>query len=247
MMQWLFLLLALGLVGCGNRKTPVTPLDLTAEGTWERLVARRESVSSLRAKGKLVYASAGEESSTVSFVIVADLPEHFAVDLLDPFGRSAVTLLANPDGTWIRSRKRVPVDRAILDVAAIVRPGDLVAMLLGLPPVGAVWTEAQVMNPGPPKPIHVVWSDRGNLGLSVLRPGVRTLLEQALRTERLDLGATYDEPADFDGFIAPSVLVLEVLGAREATLTMTFDRIDANPELPASLFDPSSFEPIVEE
>lgn len=128
---------AIGLTaGCGLRgPTPLVPVS--AESLLDALRARRAAVTSLRARA---HVRTGVARVWTREVIVVQRPTDVRIDVLTPFG---LALALGTDGTilWAfrpsdQTRYEGPATPANLArfLAAPVAVGDLVDVLLGLPP-----------------------------------------------------------------------------------------------------------------
>jgi hypothetical protein len=138
-MRWTgALLLALAVTGCGLlRPRPALPPGTTAETLLGGLEARRSAVRSVRAR---VHIRSGLVQMWAREAVLVQRPSAVRVDVLSPFGL-AVALGTDGERLWVfPPQERLRYEGAATPenlahfLGAAVSIGDLVDVLLGVPP-----------------------------------------------------------------------------------------------------------------
>jgi hypothetical protein len=255
----LFCVLAVagGAVSCraGGRRGPENADKSVAPGEcWPRLHEQRRSVQTLRALLNVTYRPAPEEAEeTVRVVVLISRPDRLVLDVLDPLGRSAVTLLRTEDGIWWRSRRETGLPVPVVALGREVSPADLAAFLLGLPLPDFSSEWSAVARKSPPtelpgtsdaEPGHSFWSKAdGRLAGGLLAAEGQMLSVQYLLEPAFGLIARYPAWTDTAGRPHPREARFELhLETGEYAFGIACRKMQFNPAISAELFDVTGFE-----
>lgn len=208
----------------------------------QRLAARREAVTSLRARARL---RSGLEGLWTRQALVVERPDRIRVDVLTPMGL-ALALGTGEARLWayqpaerVRYEGRATPQNLVRLLGAPLALADVVDILLGLPP-------ARVPK-GPPS---VVMTPEGHRLTLPLANGEQRIW---FAPETLDVVRAEEEQRDGvvmrlvfgeheDGF--PHVVDVES-PKRGAPVRLKYDAVEINPELAATLFVPPPAERVL--
>ena len=225
------------LTGCpGPRRLPLAWQQITAEDLVAQVAARREKLTSLRARARLRSGFAGMWTRKA---LLVERPDRVRIDVLSPFGL-AMALGAQGSRLWVYPVNEAVVYEGPADSQQLARflgaplsLQDLVNILLGVPPVR--------------EPTGAPTLDRtadGRYRLTVpLADGAQVLGFAAdtleLRSVEEVRGGNVVLRVDFDdyddGFARSVEVSAPLIGA---SAHVAYDAVEQNPSLDPALFDP---------
>jgi len=233
-------LLVLALAGCASLRPGPRPLaqGVTAEQLLEGLAARRAATTSLRARARLKAGLAGLWTRQA---VLVQRPGEVRMDVLSPFGL-ALALGTQRDVLWAYSpsqQVRYEGEASPLNLArflgAPVSVGDLVDILLGLPPARVASGPATLAR-GTDGVLVVTLPFDGGTQLLSFDPATLELTHaEERRGDALALTVSFEDyqegfPHGLD-VAAPSV---------GSSARLAYDSVERNVPLDASLFSPPS-------
>lgn len=243
---WLLLGLLL-VVGCGPVRQ--APLNLPPpEGPWQCLEAlsdTRNRVRTLRALGEVTYRhDNGEIVETARCVVIAQEPDHFLVDLLDPLGRSGLTLQIRDGKAWYRTRDNQYLRDEFQALAQLLTPRDLAAVMLGLPvpfcSEGEGMRVLNVVDASPSEgeqPGYLFSRQVGERTASMVpRPDCVGVLRQDMSSTEGTALVTYEDWELRSEWPYPARLRIDLNHRGNHTLEIRYRRVQVNPELDERLF-----------
>lgn len=235
-----WVLVALSLAGCALVRRGPGPIagGVDTEQLLGPLAARREAVTSLRARARLKAGLAGMWSRQA---VLVQRPGEVRMDVLSPFGL-ALALGTQRDVLWAYSpsdQVRYEGEASPMNLArflgAPVSVGDLVDILMGLPPARAAVT-SPTFERDPDQ--HVVITIPFDGGTQRLRfDPVSLTLERAEehRGDTLVFTVTFGDYRE--GFPYALDVASPLVGS---SARLAYDAVEQNPALDATLFAPPS-------
>jgi hypothetical protein len=232
-------LAALALAGCALARPPRPAVEgVSAEQLLAGLAARREAITSLRARARLKMGLAGMWTREA---VLVQRPSAVRVDVLSPFGL-ALALGTRGDVLWAyppAENVRYEGEASPLNLArflgAPVTTSDLVDLMLGLPPArvstatptlersaGAGWVLTLPFDGG----LQRLWFDAATLELE---------RAEEHRGDALTLTVAFDDYRE--GFPHTLDVTAPLVGS---SARLTYDQVERNPILDAALFAPPS-------
>jgi hypothetical protein len=225
------------LTGCpGRSRLPLAWQPVSAEGLVAQVAARRDRLTSLRARARLRSGFAGMWTRKA---VLVERPDRVRIDVLSPFGL-AMALGAHDSRLWVYPVNEAVVYEGPADSQQLARflgaplsLPDLVNILLGVPPVRQ-----------PSAAPTLERTDDGRYRLTLpLADGAQVL---GFAPDTLDLRSVEEVRGghvvlrvDFDdydqGFARSVEVEAPLIGA---SARVAYDAVEQNPSLDPRLFDP---------
>ncbi|HJW68870.1 MAG TPA: hypothetical protein VJ829_05895 [Candidatus Binatia bacterium] len=234
------MLLALALAGCSALRHAPSPLagNVTAEELLDGLAARRAATTSLRARARLKAGLAGLWTRQA---VLVQRPGEVRMDVMSPFGL-ALAVGTQHDLLWAYSpsqRVRYEGEASPLNLAhflgAPVSVGDLVDILLGLPP-GRVATAPATLSRGAEGALVVTVPFDGGTQVLSFDPATRELQHgEERRGDAVALSVSFTDYED--GFPHGLDVAAPVVGS---AAKLAYDSVERNVPLDETLFAPPS-------
>lgn len=235
-----WVLLALALAGCTALRHAPSPLagNVTAEELLDGLAARRAATTSLRARARLKAGLAGLWTRQA---VLVQRPGEVRMDVMSPFGL-ALAVGTQHDLLWAYSpsqRVRYEGEASPLNLAhflgAPVSVGDLVDILLGLPP-GRVATAPATLSRGAEGALVVTVPFDGGTQILSFDPATRELQHgEERRGDAVALSVSFTDYED--GFPHGLDVAAPVVGS---AAKLAYDSVERNVPLEETLFAPPS-------
>jgi len=231
---WLFL--ALALAGCAARHPSPVVGNVTAQELLDGLAARRAATTSLRARARLKAGLAGLWTRQA---VLVQRPGEVRMDVMSPFGL-ALAVGTQHDLLWAYSpsqRVRYEGEASPLNLArflgAPVSVGDLVDILLGLPPARVATAPATLSRDAEGALVVTVPFADGTQILS-FDPATRELQHgEERRGDGVALSVSFTDYQD--GFPHGLDVAAPVVGS---AAKLAYDAVERNVSLEQALFAP---------
>lgn len=236
-----WVLLALALAGCTalRHAPPGLGGNVTADELMDGLAARRAATTSLRARARLKAGLAGLWTRQA---VLVQRPGEVRMDVMSPFGL-ALAVGTQRDLLWAYSpsqQVRYEGEASPFNLArflgAPVSVGDLVDILLGLPPVRVATAPATLSRGAEGALVVTVPFDGGTQVLS-FDPATRELQHGEERREGDAVALSVSFTDYQDGFPHGLDVASPVVGA---SARLAYDSVERNIPLEETLFSPPS-------
>jgi hypothetical protein len=235
-----WVLLVLALAGCATlRHRPAPPASgVTAGQLLDGLAARRAATTTLRARARLKAGLAGLWTRQA---VLVQRPGEVRMDVMSPFGLALAVGTQN-DTLWAyqpSQQVRYEGEASPLNLArflgAPVSVGDLVDILLGVPPVRAA-TGPAVLSRGADGTLVVTVPFDGGTQVLSFDPATLDLQHgEERRGDALALTVTFSDYQD--GFPHGLDVASPVVGS---SARLAYDAVERNVPLDATAFSPPS-------